>query len=441
MMFPNKALGELPLEIIDGDRGANYPKTNEFSPNGHCLFLNAGNVSSRGFSFSDTAFISSEKDQLLRKGKAKRNDVILTTRGTVGNLALYDDSVPFAHIRINSGMVLLRPDKAALDPEFLYYALRSPAFSKQVVSLQTGSAQPQLPIRDIRHLRIPFPDLEQQKAVSQRVKLIFDKIELNRRMNETLEQMARALFRDWFVDFGPTRRQADGATDPAAIMGHVFPPEKATTLAPLFPSRLGDDGLPESWSWGEVSDLADLNPKSWTAKKHPDAVQYVDLSNTKWGRIEETTNYDWSDAPSRARRVLEIGDTIVGTVRPGNGSFSLVGRKGLTGSTGFAVLRPKQEKLTELVYLALTSPENIESLANLADGGAYPAINPKVVAATKVALADSAVVGGFSQVTQSMFEKRHANEEESQTLAEMRDLLLPQLMSGEIRLKDAEASV
>ncbi|QBR34902.1 restriction endonuclease subunit S [Leisingera sp. NJS201] len=222
-MFPNKALSELPLEIIDGDRGANYPKTNEFSARGHCLFLNAGNVSASGFSFSDTAFISEEKDQLLRKGKAQRDDVILTTRGTVGNLALYDESVPYEHVRINSGMVLMRPDKIALDPEFLYYALRSPAFSRQVASLQTGSAQPQLPIRDINHLRIPFPDLSNQKEVSKRVKLIFDKIELNRRMNETLEEMARALFRDWFVDFGPTRRQMEGATDPAAIMGHAFP--------------------------------------------------------------------------------------------------------------------------------------------------------------------------------------------------------------------------
>lgn len=264
------------------------------------------------------------------------------------------------------------------------------------------------------------------------------KIGLNRRMNETLEEMACALFRDWFVDFGPTRRQMEGATDPAAIMGHAFPPEKAATLAPLFPTKLGDDGLPEGWSQGEVSDWADLNPESWSAKNHPKTVEYVDLSNTKWGRIEEVTQYEWSDAPSRARRILNVGDTIVGTVRPGNGSYSLIGRDGLTGSTGFAVLRPKQSAATEFVYCALTSPDNIENLANLADGGAYPAINPKVVAATEIALTEADLVEAFSDATQSMFAKRRANDQEYQTLAALRDLLLPKLMSGEIRIRDAE---
>lgn len=99
---------QAPIRIIDGDRGKNYPKSDEFLESGHCLFLSTKNVSKRGFIFEDCQFISKEKDQILRKGKLKRHDVVLTTRGTVGNTAYYDENVLFEHIRINSGMVILR---------------------------------------------------------------------------------------------------------------------------------------------------------------------------------------------------------------------------------------------------------------------------------------------------------------------------------------------
>ena len=105
-------------------------------------------------------------------------------------------------------------------------------------------------------VRVPTPS--DQKQIAEILGTLDDKIELNRRMNETLEEMARALFRDWFIDFGPTRRQMDGATDPAAIMGHAFPDDKAAALAPLFPARLGEDGLPEGWGEKPVSNYGKL---------------------------------------------------------------------------------------------------------------------------------------------------------------------------------------
>jgi type I restriction enzyme S subunit len=83
-----------PIEIIDGDRGRNYPKQEEFYDDEYCLFLNTSNVTSQGFNFEKTMFITSEKDQLLRKGKLKRYDIVLTTRGTVGNVAFYDEYIP-----------------------------------------------------------------------------------------------------------------------------------------------------------------------------------------------------------------------------------------------------------------------------------------------------------------------------------------------------------
>ncbi|ELV8635794.1 hypothetical protein QNE29_004158, partial [Vibrio vulnificus] len=105
MMFETVLLENSDIQLIDGDRGKNYPKQADFSEDGFCLFLSAKNVTSSGFEFSERSYISSEKDELLRAGKLKRGDIVVTTRGTIGNVAYYGDDVPFDHIRINSGMM------------------------------------------------------------------------------------------------------------------------------------------------------------------------------------------------------------------------------------------------------------------------------------------------------------------------------------------------
>jgi type I restriction enzyme S subunit len=125
-------------------------------------------------------------------------------------------------------------------------------------------------------------------------------------------------------------------------------------------------------------------------------------------------------------------------VRPGNGSYALVSEEGLTGSTGFAVLRPRKPDYVEFVYLAATTPENIEALQHLADGGAYPAVRPEVVSATQVTKPDDGTVRTFSCFVRPLLAKIAENEQESRTLAALRDTLLPKLVSGELRLKDAE---
>ena len=140
-------------EIIDGDRGKNYPKQDEFSDTGYCLFLNAKNVTATGFSFENRMFITKEKDNALHNGKLERGDVVLTTRGTLGNLAFYDDSVPFENVRINSGMVILRMNKSVMTEVFFMeqFKLQLQSIKGKIAS---GSAQPQLPISTMNKIRI-----------------------------------------------------------------------------------------------------------------------------------------------------------------------------------------------------------------------------------------------------------------------------------------------
>ena len=154
--FQTKSMTDL-CEIIDGDRGPNYPKQDEFYEDGYCLFLNAKNVTSSGFNFDNCMFITQEKDKVLRKGKLQRGDVILTTRGTIGNLAFYTDNIPYNNVRINSGMVILR-----MFPNYMHEIFFIQQFKmllEDIISkIASGSAQPQLPISTMNKIKMLVPD-------------------------------------------------------------------------------------------------------------------------------------------------------------------------------------------------------------------------------------------------------------------------------------------
>ena len=164
------------IQIIDGDRGNNYPKSNDFYDQGFCLFLNAGNVTKSGFRFENTQFIDENKDSLLRKGRLKPEDIIITTRGTVGNIAYFDDSVVYENMRINSGMVIFRSNKIAM-PIYLNQFLTSNIFEKWIEKNVFGSAQPQLTVKLLKSIPISLPSTEEQTKIANCLSAIDQKID------------------------------------------------------------------------------------------------------------------------------------------------------------------------------------------------------------------------------------------------------------------------
>lgn len=356
------------------------------------------------------------------------NTVLLALYGaTVGQLGILR-----REMTCNQACCAMIVDPKQADFRYLFYQLiAARPFLKR---LATGAAQQNLSGQLIRSMQLPFPPLKEQQAIAYILGTLDDKIELNRRMNQTLEAMARAIFKSWFVDFDPVRAKAAGQQ----------PPGLAPHIAELFPnsfeySEMGE--IPSGWAVGTLANFAMLNPESWSRRTVPEQIEYVELSTTKWGRIESTAKYLWKDAPSRAQRVLRPGDTIVGTVRPGNGSYALITEEGLTGSTGFAVLRPRRPEFQEFIYLAATAAENIKRLAHLADGGAYPAVRPEIVAATEVVWPTDPVIERFSKAVEPLISKIAANVRQSRTLAALRDILLPKLISGEVSVENAEEFV
>lgn len=173
------------IEIIDGDRGVNYPKQEEFYPEGDCLFLNAGNVTAKGFDFSSCSYITKEKDAILRKGKLQHGDVVLTTRGTVGNVAFYNETMTFSEMRINSGMVILR-NLGVVSMEYIYTALRHEYLQKLMTLYASGSAQPQLPIKDMKRMKIIKPDAKTMERFTEMSADIYNQLSLLIMKNQTL---------------------------------------------------------------------------------------------------------------------------------------------------------------------------------------------------------------------------------------------------------------
>ncbi|MHC9061191.1 restriction endonuclease subunit S [Nitrospira sp. CMX1] len=421
----SKLLADGKLVIGDGYRA----KNSELSQTG-LPFARAGNINN-GFQFTEADHFPS--DALSRVGNkvSQPGDVVFTSKGTVGRFAFVrEDTMRFVY---SPQLCFWRSlDQSLIQSRFLYYWMHGSEFFAQFkgVAGQTDMAE-YVSLTDQRRMHITLPQIAAQRAIAHILGTLDDKIELNRRMNETLEAMARALFKSWFVDFDPVRAKAQGRD--TGLPKH---------LADLFPDSFEDSELgeiPRGWEVGTLADFSTLNSESWSKETRPVLINYVDLSNTKWGRIQSVTTCAYEDAPSRAQRVLRSRDTIVGTVRPGNGSYAFILVDGLTGSTGFAVLRPQSDLYAEFVYLAATSADNIQALAHFADGGAYPAVRPEVVSATQVIRPNEDILEVFSRYTGPMMLKIADSERESRTLATLRDTLLPKLISGEIRIAASEA--
>ena len=341
--------------------------------------------------------------------------------------------------------------KTDIDLNWLYYAIKY----HKLGEIDDGSPIPSTTRAAVYVREFDIPSKEVQVKMGNILKKIDLKIELNNQINETLESIAQALFKSWFIDFDPVRAKIvaklEGADPEIAAMCVISGKSEAElkkmpeddfaelqATAALFPDELVESELgevPNGWFKTDLSILADLNVQSWTKKNCPEKVTYVDLSNTKWGVIQQTEEFIFEKAPSRARRVLKIGDTIVGTVRPANGSYAFIQRENLTGSTGFAVLSPKHKNYAEFIYIVATDKENIKRLAHLADGGAYPAVSYDTVLNTPCILPienKDGVLNLFHKNVKEFYLLSASKFEENNILASIRDTLLPKLLSGEL---------
>ena len=300
--------------------------------------------------------------------------------------------------------------------------MKTPAARTELRSRCRGTTQLYVPLGQLRAFPVSFPlDSDEQDAIIGTLSSLDDKIDLNRRVNETLEAMAQAIFRDWFVDFGPTRRKLGGASDPVMIMGGLVTERtRAQELADLFPATLGANGLPEEWGTERVEDILELHyGKSLTKSERREGSHPVYGSGGIGG---------WHD------KALVHGPSVI------------VGRKGSVGTlywedrdffpidTVFYV-QPNRP-LTYCFYLLQTL-----GLTEMNTDAAVPGLNRNNVYRISVPRPVPTLTGAFDALARLFRDKITLNDRENETLAATRDLLLPKLMSGEIRLSEAREMV
>lgn len=386
--------------------------------------------------FHDDAFVFIDPavaEKEFAKFVCEADDVILCHKGTLGKIGVIPRKNRFGKYIMGNSMMKVRCDRAKLEPLYLYYWLCSIDGQNYIFSRvsQVGVPQIQRPLTTLREASLPVPPLAEQQAVVAVLGALDDQIELNRRMNATLEAMLRALFQSWFVDFDPVRAKLDGRR-PVGV-------DDAT--AAHFPKHFAHDAfgvLPIGWRRAAIADVCAINERTLAKSDELTTLEYVEISEVNHGDINCVAVYGRGNEPSRARRRLRHGDTALSTVRPDRGSYFLALNPptNRVASTGFAVLTPKSVPWS-FIYAAVTQPEVFVYLGQQADGGAYPAVRPEVVGAISVALPEgTAILEAFHHCCAPLLERAEVNRAESRTLASLRDALLPKLLSGELRVRD-----
>jgi type I restriction enzyme, S subunit len=380
----------------------------------------------------DLVFLSPQKASEFRRSVARRGDLIFTCWGTVGQVGIIDERSRFTEYVISNKQMKLTPDPNEADSLFLYYCFSGPEMSALIKQQAIGSSVPGFNLGQLKALRLRLPPLHEQRAVARILGALDDKIELNSRLNATLEEVAQALFKSWFVEFDPVVAKA------AAQRPRGLDPATAT----LFPARFVDseDGpIPAEWGRSTLGDVIEINGKSMTQEYPHHAIEYVDISSVSVGRLGVTTSHELGKAPSRARRLVSDGDTIWSCVRPNRKSYLYIDEPPANEvvSTGFAVLSPRGVP-PSFLYELVTTDSFVDYLAANAEGSAYPAVRPEVFARADFILPSKPVLDAFERIVRPLRKRVAQNARESLSLASLRDTILPKLVSGQIRVARAE---
>lgn len=455
MGFNFQLLEHAGIQLIDGDRGKNYPKHNDLMEKGHCLFLSAKNVTKSGFQFQETAFINEIKDCQLRAGKLRHADIVLTTRGTVGNVAYYDSTNPYKHIRINSGMIIIRADDKLWNPKFLYLILTSVFLQKQIVNLVSGSAVPQLPARDIKKFILPIINKEIQDKIVNTTSVFSDKINVNIATNRTLEQMSQTLFKSWFVDFDPVIDNALDAGNPIpeALQPRTELRQKVRNNADFKPLPADIRALlPAEFEETELGWV----PKGWITTSFIDLIELIGGGTPKTS-VEEYWNGDipWFsvvDAPNESDVYVLTTEKNITTEGLNNSSAKLL-RKGTTiisarGTVGKCAMVAvpmamnqscygvigKNNISDEYIYFQLKNA--VQALQQMGHGSVFNTITRDTFKNIKVPFCNEELTNSYSLLVKNYFSKILNNNYQNIALTNLRDTLLPKLISGELSLED-----
>ena len=358
------------------------------------------------------------------------DDYVVSSSGTLGRIATVQKSdLP---CMLNTSVIRMRPKTDQLDRRYLKYFLLSEYYQAQILSFATGSAQLNYGPIHLRQMFIVWPPIPEQRSISHILGTLDDKIELNRRMSDTLEAMARALFKSWFVNFDPVRAMAEGRD-----------PGLPKPLADLFPARLVDSELgeiPEGWEVGHFGDVVEQLRDQENPLSSPD-VLYHHFSIPAFDE-GQSSKPEYGEGIKSLKSRVPAGVILLSKLNPEIERVWLVdvrpGERAVC-STEFLVLRARTLFTRSYVYCLARSPLFRQQVEGLVTGTSKSHQRAQVDSILNLAVVTppSSIVAAFDRAADSLLARTLECRSESRTLAALRDTLLPGLISGEVRLKDA----
>lgn len=375
--------------------------------------LRVNNFQNDSVNLTDVMRIAPEIEAKYERTRIQAGDVLLTIVGSVGQVAVVSEDL--AGWNIARAVAMIRPKSAGLS-RWISFALRSPQAQHQLGVTANTTVQTTINLKDLRELKIPFPEEKERRAITQILGSLDDKIELNRRMNETLEAMVRSLFKSWFVDFD------------------TVPTED------IQESELGL--IPKGWRVAPLSSILEIigggTPKTSVAKYWNGDIPWFSVVDTPAVSdlfvITTEKSISQSGLEESSVRLISKGTTII-SARGTVGNLALAARD-MTFNQSCYGLKGKQGIGDYFVFL--TAQRMVDQLRSMAHGSVFSTITRQTFDAIRIAIPPLALFKKFEKDVSVWFDKILNNVQQTQELIQLRDTLLPKLISGEVRVKDAE---
>ncbi len=386
------SLDKITIKITDGSHHS--PKE---SVDGIPMF-SVKDMREQGF-YSENAKTISESDyqKLIKSGcQPEIDDILIAKDGSVLKHIFRVKTKP--DYVLLSSIAIIRPNTSVVEPSFLVYAIKEPSTKELILNnFVGGSGVPRIVLKDFKQVDIPLPPLPEQRAIASILSSLDDKIDLLHRQNKTLEEMAEALFRQWFV------LEAD-----------------------------------DEWRVVKLGDYISTNTTSINKDYPHEKIEYLDTGSLTLGKWGDLKTVPLKEAPSRAKRLVKHNDILYSTVRPNQLHYGIVRNpiEKLVVSTGFCVITCNSVS-PYFVYYLLTDNGMTEYLHSIAEGStsAYPSLKPSDLESLEFPFPPVNILEKFHKLVDSAWNKIESNYKQIHTLEKLRDTLLPKLMSGGIRIE------
>ncbi len=366
----------------------------------------------------------------MRRGVPECGDVVVTMEAPLGEVAQLGNE----RVALAQRLICLRAKPGVLNNNFLKFLMQSNGVQEQLRSRATGTTVLGIKQSELRKVILPRPPLPEQRAIAHILGTLDDKIELNRRMNETLEEMARALFKSWFVDFDAVRAKMDGRWRPGKSLPGL--PAEHYDLFPdrLVPSELGE--IPEGWEVRTLGDVGRHRRLGVKPSEITEGTPYIALEHMP-KRCIALSEWDAADGLASGKFRFQRGDILFGKLRP---YFHKVGVAPLDGvcSTDIVVIAPVSEGWFGFLLSHVSSQEFVYYTDASSTGTKMPRTSWPDMARYQIVLPNLVVTEAFTKAIRPAIDRILATTHESHCLAALRDTLLPKLVSGEIRMIDSK---